>query len=159
MEKSLVSFITWDEDLVKIGIIGIKNKENEIYSIFKILSEKKIVIDMLLQLVEKDNSRNILFTTSKLDGERTIRYLEENKNIIGHQVISKNENLCKVSIIHDGISTNTEMIFLIFETLQKENINIYMTATCQLKMSIVIEQADLHKAVNLLHEKINLKKE
>jgi aspartate kinase len=154
METTIVSGIVWDENLARISLEGVEHKPDKLYNLFKVLKKHDISVDMLLQYIGRHNTRNISFTVSKDEVKNVIDSIEKNKKCIQYESINKDEQIAKLSIVCDGISTDTSLMFLIFEALFEEDINIQMTSTCQIKMSMIISQKDLDQAAKAIHEKL-----
>lgn len=157
MEKSSVSGIALDVNLVQIIIIGIP-KEYNIYKLFYLLSEKKIAIDMLVNFF-LDYKNNLSFTVSTINLDDIENIFKNNEINIEYDDIIINKDVAKVSIVGDRISTDSTISERIFKSIRDNNIDVTMVSTCQTKISVVVPKKIGELSINCIHDdlaKVNL---
>jgi aspartate kinase len=159
MENELVSGIAYSKDEANITLINILDKPGVATKIFSPLSEANINVDMIVQ-TGSENGKNINFTytVSRKDLEQTISIMEENKIHIEFERIITNNFLAKVSIVGLGMRTHTGVANKMFSSLASENINIHVISTSEIKISVLIDEGYIEKALNALHATFKLDK-
>ena len=159
MENELVSGIAYSKDEANITLINILDKPGVATKIFSPLSEANINVDMIVQ-TGSENGKNINFTytVSRKDLEQTISIMEENKLGIEFERIITNNSLAKVSIVGLGMRTHTGVANKMFSSLASESINIHVISTSEIKISVLIDEDYIEKALNALHSTFKLDK-
>ena len=157
MEKELVSGIAYTKDEANITLINISDNPGVAAKIFIPLSKKNINVDMIVQ-TGSENGKNINFTytVSRKDLKQAILVMEENKNNINFERIITNDSLAKISIIGLGMRTHTGVADKMFSALASENINIHVISTSEIKISVLINEELVKKALETLHTKFEL---
>jgi aspartate kinase len=153
MEKMLISGIAKDEDVARVSIIGVPDRPGLAFKIFSKLSAKNINIDIILQSVGRNGTKDISFTTSQANLKETIEILNPYVELIGATSVVYDENVAKVSIVGAGMETHPGIAAQMFEALFEANINIQMIATSEIKISVLLDRADADKAVTAVHNK------
>jgi aspartate kinase len=157
MEKELVSGIAYTKDEANITLINILDNPGVAAKIFIPLSKNNINVDMIVQ-TGSENGKNINFTytVSRKDLKQAILVMEENKNNINFERIITNDSLAKISIIGLGMRTHTGVADKMFSALASENINIHVISTSEIKISVLINEELVKKALETLHTKFEL---
>ena len=157
MENELVSGIAYTKDEAKITLINILDNPGVAAKIFVPLSKNNINVDMIVQ-TGSENGKNINFTytVSRKDLKKAILIMEDNKNNINFERIITNDSLAKVSIIGLGMRTHTGVADKMFSALASENINIHVISTSEIKISVLINEELVKKALETLHTKFEL---
>lgn len=158
MEKPLVSGIALDRDQARISLVGVKDKPGIASEFFNKLAENEVIIDMIIQNVSHDGSTNIDFTVPVGDLRDAKVVVETFKNSGYVQKESYDENICKVSIVGVGMKSHAGVAAKAFSTMAKENININMISTSEIKVSMVIDEKYAELAVKSLHNAYELDK-
>lgn len=153
MEKMLISGIAKDEDVARISIIGVPDRPGLAFKIFSKLSAKNINVDIILQSVGRNGTKDISFTTSQANLKETIEILNPYVELIGATSVVYDENVAKVSIVGAGMETHPGIAAQMFEALFEANINIQMIATSEIKISVLLDRKDADKAVTAVHNK------
>ncbi len=153
MEKMNVSGVARDNNSSRIAIIGLGNKPGVAFKIFSLLSKHKVNVDIILQSIGREDSKDISFTVNKSDVDRAVTILNEVKEEIGFNQITVNNNISKVSIVGAGMVNNPGVAAKMFEALSSADINIHMISTSEIKISVLIDQSESEKAVNAIHDK------
>jgi aspartate kinase len=153
MEKPIVSGVALDKNQARITLRGVVDKPGIAAEIFKKLAEGGVNVDMIIQNVGEDGSTNLGFTVPQNE-------LEVAKKIMLDLNASKNlefdSDIAKVSIVGVGMKSHSGVASLAFETLAKENINIEMISTSEIKISMVVNEKYSELAVRALHDAYEL---
>ena len=156
MEKVLVSGIALDKNQARISLFGVEDKPGISAEIFNKLAEKNINVDMIVQNVGKDGKANITFTVPETELELTKDVLKEYENRVENMEFDS--NIAKVSVVGVGMKSHSGVAAKAFDTLAKENINILMISTSEIKISMVIDEKYGELAVRTLHSAYELDK-
>ncbi len=153
VENTYISGLAIDKDVARISIVGIKDEPGMAFKIFSILSKKNISVDIIIQSIGRQNTKDISFTVTKLDLSESIAVLEANKDIIGYDHISSDDRVAKLSVVGAGMATNPGAAATMFEALFDAGINIKMISTSEIKISVLIDINDVDKAANYVHDR------
>ena len=153
MEKMLISGVAKDNDVARISIIGVPDKPGLAFKIFSKLAAKKVNVDIILQSIGRDNTKDITFTVPQNMLSEAMTAVEEYAQVIGAQKVVFDENVCKVSIVGAGMETHPGVAAEMFEALFEANINIQMISTSEIKVSVLLAREDADNAVAAIHAK------
>jgi len=153
MEKMLISGVAKDEDVARISIIGVPDRPGLAFKIFSKLTAKNINVDIILQSVGRNGTKDISFTIGCNSLKDSIEILNPYIEVIGATSVVYDDNVAKVSIVGAGMETHPGTAAEMFESLYEANINIQMIATSEIKISVLIDRADADKAVLAIHNK------
>ena len=156
MEKMLVTGVASDKNTARISVIGVEDKPGIAFKVFQRLAKNNINIDIILQSVGRDGSKDISFTVAEDDLEDAIRVLEENKEALTIKEIKHNARVAKVAIVGAGMMSNPGVASQMFEALFNSNININMISTSEIRITVLIDEKDVDRAVQAIHEKFAL---
>ena len=156
MEKMLVTGVASDKNTARISVIGVEDKPGVAFKIFQRLAKNGINIDIILQSVGRDGSKDISFTVAEDDLEDAIKVLEENKEALTIKEIKHNAKVAKVAIVGAGMMSNPGVASQMFEALFNSNININMISTSEIRITVLIDEKDVDRAVQAIHEKFAL---
>jgi len=156
MEKMLITGVASDKNTARISVIGVEDKPGTAFKVFHRLAKNGINIDIILQSVGRDGTKDISFTVSQDDLKDGIRVLEENKDALGIQEITYNENVAKVAIVGAGMMSNPGVASQMFEALFNYGVNINMISTSEIRITVLIDEKDVDRAVRAIHEKFSL---
>ncbi len=151
MEKMLVRGVTKDTDVARVSIIGVPNVPGIAYKIFGKLAAKNINVDIILQSVGRDDTKDITFTTTKSHLNDTVEVLENLDLVAGLKILTDTD-VAKVSVVGAGMESHPGIAAKMFEALFEADINIQMIATSEIKISVLIDVADADKAVSSVHD-------
>ena len=156
MEKVLVSGVAYNKNEARITIKKVPDQPGIASQIFNHVFEAGIVVDMIVQNTSEDGITDLTFTVPKPDFYKTMKLVSETAKKIGAEKILGDEDIAKVSIIGVGMRTHAGVAKKMFETLARENINITMISTSEIKVSVVIEEKYTELAVRVLHNAFGL---
>lgn len=156
MERMLVSGVAVDKNTARISVIGVKNEPGIAFKIFNILARNHVNVDIIIQSVGREDRKDISFTVAKTDLLEAMTLLNENKAAITAQDITCEEGVAKVSIIGAGMLSNPGVAAKMFEALYSANVNIKMIATSEIRITVLIDEADANRAVRTVHDAFDL---
>ncbi len=156
MEKMLITGVASDKNTARISVIGVEDNPGTAFKIFHRLAKNGINIDIILQSVGREGTKDISFTVSQDDLKDGLRVLEENKEALGFQEITYNENVAKVAIVGAGMMSNPGVASQMFEALFNYGVNINMISTSEIRITVLIDEKDVDRAVRAIHEKFSL---
>jgi len=158
MEKPLVSGIALDKNQARISLMGVKDRPGIASEIFNALADANVNVDMIIQNKAHNGTTNIDFTvpvTDLNDAKKVVESFVKNDDI---EDVSYNEAICKVSVVGVGMKSHSGVAAKAFSTMAKENININMISTSEIKISMVIDEKYAELAVRALHNAYELDK-
>ena len=149
--KKSVTGVAYSKDDAKITIIGVEDKPGVAANIFEPLSKAQINVDMVIQNISSDQkTTDITFTVKRDDVLNTKKILKNNKKI-NYSDIIQNNKVAKVSIVGAGMVSTPGITYRMFRALSDEGINILAISTSEIKLSVIIEEDNILKAIKKLH--------
>ncbi len=152
MEKMLIRGVARDNDVARIAIIGVEDTPGIAFKVFSVLAKSDINVDMILQSIGHNGTKDIVFTVTKNNMSRAIEIIEELKEQLHYQELNCRDNLSKVSIVGAGMVHNAGVAAQMFEALFAANINIHMISTSEIKISVLINSDNAERAVQVIHD-------
>ena len=156
VERMLISGVALDRNTARISVIGLKDEPGMAFRLFNMLAKEGINVDVILQSIGRENSKDISFTVSRDEADQAVKIIEDNKSRIGCNSISCNKEVVKVSIVGAGMMSNPGVAAKMFEALFNENININMISTSEIRITVLINEKDAERAVNAVHDAFGL---
>ncbi|QOX79517.1 aspartate kinase [Trichlorobacter lovleyi] len=156
MEGILVSGVAYDKNEAKIAVLGVPDKPGIAAQILTPLSDAAISVDMIVQNVSHDGLTDFTFTVTKADLKKALLITNEAAKEIQAQEVQSDENISKISIVGLGMRSHAGVATRMFSVLAKNNINIGMISTSEIKVSVVIDEKYTELAVRVLHEEFGL---
>lgn len=156
VERMLVSGIAADKNVTRISMIGLSDKPGVAFRVFDALAKANINVDMILQSIGRDNSKDISFTIPGDATDEALKVLEENKERLTAQEIKYKTAVAKVSIVGAGMMSNPGVAAKMFECLYNANININMISTSEIRVTVLIDESEVEKAMNAIHDAFGL---
>lgn len=157
MESVLVSGIAYDKDQARVTLCGIPDKPGISAAIFVPLAEKGVLVDMIVQKASREGITDMTFTVSRKDVKRAEAIVEEVSHAIGGECVETDLNVAKVSVIGVGMRNHSGVAARAFAALHQADININMISTSEIKISCLIDEREVEKAVQTLHREFNLR--
>ncbi|MCL0052140.1 aspartate kinase [Peptococcaceae bacterium] len=159
MEKSMmVSGVAYDKNIAKIGLYNVPVRKRLAFEIFKALADKNVNVDIIVQTASHGDVKDMSFTIAKDDLRKALVVIESLQHKINFEGYTHDEDVAKVSIVGAGMISNPGVAAMMFEALADEGINIEMITTSEIKVSCVIKDTDVERAVKAIHKKFNLDK-
>lgn len=156
MEKMLITGVAADKNTARISVIGVEDKPGIAFKIFNTLAKNNINVDIILQSVGRQGTKDISFTVSQDDLTDALKVLEEHKEALTIQEITYNEHVAKISVVGAGMMSNPGVAAKMFESLFNSRININMISTSEIRITVLIDEKDIDKAVNAVHDGFEL---
>ena len=159
MEDPVITGIAFVKDEAELTVLGVPDMPGVAYQILGPIADAKIDVDMIIQNIGQDGLIDLTFTVHKTDMKKTLDIL--NKKVKAHvnarEIIGNNE-IAKLSIVGVGMRSNPGVASKMFRTLAEEGINISAISTSEIKISVILEEKSLDKAVKALHKAFELDK-
>ncbi|MDP4857231.1 MAG: aspartate kinase, partial [Desulfobacterales bacterium] len=159
MEKLIVTAVTHDKDQARITLKKVPDQPGIAAKIFTPISEAKIVVDTIIQNTRAGGKTDLTFTVPKSDFPRAMEIEREVARQIGAEEVFGGKDIAKVSVIGVGMRNHSGVAATMFNTLAKENVNIIMISTSEIRISCVIEEKYTELAVRVLHTAFGLDRE
>ena len=157
MEEPIISGIAFNRDEAKMTILGVPDMPGIAYQILGPVAESNIDVDMIIQNVGQDGLTDFTFTVHQDDMKKTLAILNEKvKDHVKAREISGDNKIAKLSIVGVGMRSNVGVASKMFRTLAEEGINITTISTSEIKISVILEEKLLDKAVKSLHKVFDL---
>lgn len=156
VERMLISGVALDKDADRVAVIGLKDEPGIAFKVFDTLAKKNINVDVILQSIGRDGTKDISFTVSDGDVEEAVAVLEENKARLTFQKIETETKVAKLSIVGAGMMSNPGVAAKMFECLYNEQVNINMISTSEIRVTVLINEKDADRAINAVHEAFGL---
>ena len=153
MEKSHISGVAKDKDIARLALVGLEDEPGIAFRVFSLLAKEKVNVDIILQSIGRENTKDISFTVAKGDLETATHVLTENRDYIGFDHIDVNDSIAKVSIVGAGMIHNPGVAAGMFEALFNAGINIHMISTSEIKVSVLVDLDDADRAVQVTHDR------
>jgi aspartate kinase len=158
MEQAIISGIAFNRDEAKITVVGVPDHPGIAYQILGPVADANIDVDMIVQNVGHANTTDFTFTVHRNDFAKAMDIVKANAVTIGAREVTGDDKIAKVSIVGVGMRSHVGIARKMFETLSKENINLQMISTSEIKISVVVDDKYLELAVRALHQAFELEK-
>lgn len=157
MEKMLVSGVAADKNTARIAVIGLEDQPGIAFKLFNHLARHNVNVDIILQSIGRDGTKDISFTVKKDDLEEAVATIERHRqtSLKCHKV-DVERGVAKVSIVGAGMMTNAGVAAKMFEALYDVGVNIKMISTSEIRVTVLIDDVHVEKAMNAVHEKFLL---
>ena len=157
MERAVVSGVTGDRNQAKITVVGVPDQPGIAANLFGAVAGASILVDMIIQNVShQDSLTDISFTVPRNDLARAMALVKRTANEIGARSVEVTEKIAKVSLVGVGMRSHSGVASRMFQTLAREKMNIMMISTSEIKISCVLDEENLDKAVQALHKEFGL---
>ena len=153
VEKTTIAGVAKDTSIARIALIGLRHNPGVAFQVFDLLSKHNINVDLILQSIGREDSKDISFTVHEKDLEDARAILTENQEVLCFDHIEVDGNIGKVSIVGAGLMTNCGMAARMFEALYEAGINIQMINTSEIRVSVLLDEGDVDRAVRAIHAK------
>jgi aspartate kinase len=153
VEETKISGLAKDSNISRIALVGLRDEPGVAFRVFRLLAAKNINVDIILQSIGRENSKDISFTIAKSDYEAAVAALNEEKESIGFQSLDVSTTLAKVSIVGAGMINSSGVASTMFEALYEAHVNIHMISTSEIKVSVLIDEVNADAAMKAIHNK------
>jgi aspartate kinase len=158
MEQAIISGIAFNRDEAKITVVGVPDHPGIAYQILGPVADANIDVDMIVQNVGHANTTDFTFTVHRNDFAKAMGIVKATAATIGAREVTGDDKIAKVSIVGVGMRSHVGIARKMFETLSKENINLQMISTSEIKISVVVDDKYTELAVRALHQAFELDK-
>jgi aspartate kinase len=159
MEQPIISGIAFTRDEAKLTVSGVPDRPGIAYAILGPVAEANIDIDVIIQNTSTDGLTDFSFTVHRNDYARALALLTDKvKPVINARAVSGDNRIAKVSIVGIGMRSHAGVAAKMFESLARENVNIQMISTSEIKTSVVVDEKYMELAVRALHQAFDLDK-
>ena len=156
LEKLLVTGVAADKNVARVSVIGLEDVPGRAFRLFDLLSRKGINVDIILQSIGRDNTKDISFTIPRDVLDDTLQILSENQEMVGAKEVKYSDTVAKISIVGAGMISNPGVASKMFEALYSAGVNIHMISTSEIKISVLIAQRNVERAIEAIHERFNM---
>ena len=156
MEQLMVSGVTHNKDEARITLKKVPDQPGIAAKIFSPVAEAGIVVDMIIQNTRAGGQTDLTFTVPKADFKKTLEIQKRIATEIGAEDVYADDHIAKVSVIGVGMKNHSGVASIMFNTLARENINIIMISTSEIRISCIIEEKYTELAVRVLHTAFGL---
>lgn len=153
MEKTLIKGVAKDNNVASISIVGLKDTPGTAFKVFNKLAQSKINVDIILQSIGRDNTKDITFTVSQDNRADAVEVIKAMQDSLNFKEVTFDESVSKVSIVGAGMESNPGVAAKMFEALFDAGINIRMISTSEIKVSVLIDEKFADDAVVAVHDK------
>lgn len=160
LENNLtVRGIAFERDVVRITVMYDVPYNGSLANIFTTLAKQHINVDIIVQTIMEGVQPSVSFSIKKEDFAEVLNVLETNRETLGYRQADFEVGLAKVSIVGSGMVSNPGVAATMFDTLRNASIPVKMVSTSEIKVSVVIPESEMDKAVAVLHEQYGLDKQ
>ena len=156
MERMLISGVALDREADRISVIGIADVPGSAFKLFHTLAKNNINVDIIIQSVGRDGTKDISFTVSHNNLNDAVELLNSCKEQLGFDHIEYNCDVVKLSVVGSGMMSHPGVAAKMFECLYNENVNINMIATSEIRITVLIPENDALRAMNAVHDAFGL---
>ena len=153
MESMLVSGVAVDKNAARIALVGVKDEPGVAFKIFNLLAKANINVDIILQGIGRDGTKDIAFTVPEDQLDDALAALENNKGRFEVSKIETEAKVAKLSIVGAGMQSHPGVAAGMFEALYNVGVNIRMIGTSEIRVTVLINEEDCDKAMRAVHAK------
>ncbi|MCX7620785.1 MAG: aspartate kinase [Acidimicrobiales bacterium] len=158
MEQAIISAVVYDLDEAKITIAGVEDRPGIAGRLFRALADRNINVDMIVQNTSEQGHTDISFTVPRSEVERAVETSRALQTELGARAVTYDDHIGRVSVIGAGMKTHPGVAATVFETLAANDINIEMISTSAIRISCVVDEDTVERAVQVLHDAFELDK-
>jgi len=158
MEAAIISGVAHDRSEAKITVVGVPDKVGVAARVFDALAAAQINLDMIVQNVSAaaTNLTDISFTLPRTDGQTAMSALAKLQNEVGYEQLLYHDQIGKVSLIGAGMRSHPGVTAKFFTALAEAGVNIQMISTSEIRISVIVDEADVDTAVAATHTAFDL---
>ena len=153
VEKTNIAGVAKDTSIARIALIGLEHNPGVAFQVFDLLSKHNINVDVIIQSIGREETKDITFTLHRKDLEEAEEILNARKAALRFDHIETDAGIGKVSIVGVGLISNCGVAAKMFEALYEAGINIQMINTSEIRVSVLLDEEDVNRAVKAIHAK------
>ncbi|SET55973.1 aspartate kinase [[Clostridium] polysaccharolyticum] len=159
MEKMLVSGVACDKNTARIAVIGLEDQPGVAFKLFNHLANHNINVDIILQSVGRDGTKDISFTVAEDAADEAVEIINRHRegSLKCHEV-DVEKNVAKVSVVGAGMMTNAGVAAKMFEALYDCGVNIKQISTSEIRVTVLIDEKYVDVSMNAVHDAFSLGK-
>ena len=156
MEKMLVSGVACDKNVARIAVVGLEDQPGVAFKLFRHLANHNVNVDMILQSIGRDNTKDISFTVTGDMADIAVETVERHRSgSLKCQEVKVKKDVAKVSIVGAGMQSNPGVAARMFEALYSANVNIQQISTSEIRVTVLIDREDTDRAMNAAHNEFD----
>lgn len=156
MEKMLVSGVACDKNVARIAVVGLEDQPGVAFKLFRHLANHNVNVDMILQSIGRDNTKDISFTVTGDMAGIAVETVERHRSgSLKCQEVKVKKDVAKVSIVGAGMQSNPGVAARMFEALYSANVNIQQISTSEIRVTVLIDREDTDRAMNAVHNEFD----
>ncbi len=156
MEKMLVSGVACDKNVARIAVVGLEDQPGVAFKLFRHLANHNVNVDMILQSIGRDNTKDISFTVTGDMADVAVETVERHRSgSLKCQEVKVKKDVAKVSIVGAGMQSNPGVAARMFEALYSANVNIQQISTSEIRVTVLIDREDTDRAMNAVHNEFD----
>ena len=153
VEKTNIAGVAKDSSIAHVSLVGLQHSPGVAFQVFSLMSQKNINVDNILQSIGRNDTKDISFTLHQKDLKEATEILMDNKESLKFDHIEADDKVGKVSIVGMGLMSNAGIAAKVFEALYEAGINIQMISTSEIRLSVLLDEKDVNRAVKAIHDK------
>ena len=153
VEKTNIAGVAKDTSIARVALVGLQHNPGVAFQVFDLLSKHNINVDVILQSIGREDTKDITFTIHRKDQQEVEGILNEHKEALRFDHIEADDRIGKVSIVGVGLMSNCGVAAKMFEALYEAGINIQMINTSEIRVSVLLDETDVSRAVRAIHDK------
>ena len=156
VEGMLISGVAAEKNATRISVVGLEDRPGVAFKLFNLIAKANINVDMILQSIGRDKTKDISFTVPEDSADDCLKVLEDNKEALRAHDILINKSVAKVSVVGAGMMSNPGVAAKMFEALYGADININMISTSEIRVTVLIDEKDTERAMVAVHNAFGL---
>ena len=156
MEKMLVSGVAVDKNATRIAVVGLKDEPGVAFHLFNALAKYNVNVDMILQSIGRDGTKDICLTVAEDVADEAVSIIEKSFAKSAYKKIDEEKDVAKLSIVGAGMMSHPGVAASMFEALYDCGVNIKMISTSEIRVTVLIDQKHVERAINAVHDKFSL---
>ncbi len=155
-EEAVVTAVVHDASQAKITVTGVPDKPGVAARLFRALADRSVNVDDIVQNASVHGTTDISFTVPRTDVNAAVEGVSGHLAALGAVGVTSDEGVAKVSVIGAGMKSHPGVTATMFETLAEEGINIDLISTSTIRISCIVREQDVERAVRALHRAFEL---
>ena len=157
VEKMLITGVACDKNTARIAVIGLEDRPGVAFKLFNHLARHNINVDIILQSVGREGTKDISFTVAEDEVDEAVAILNRHRaTSVKCEEIDVDRHVAKVSIVGAGMMSNPGVAARMFEALADVGVNIKMISTSEIRVTVLVDEASVERAMNAVHDKFAL---
>ena len=153
VEKTNIAGVAKDVSIARIALVGLQHNPGVAFQVFDVLSKHNINVDVILQSIGREETKDISFTLHRKDLKEAMEILEDHKSTLRFDHLESDDKIGKVSVVGAGLMSNSGVAAKMFEALYDAGVNIQMINTSEIRVSVLLDEDEVNRAVKAIHAK------